>query len=135
MLTLALLAFSAPLQAQQDTPELKVNTPAVTEIRAALKNRFPQIKPLLESGVLGVTQDGKLAVRDPAGVPLAERQSITALIAAQARDQAALYREIANANGRPDWEAQIAATFAERMLKRVPAGWWIQDASGKWTQK
>jgi uncharacterized protein YdbL (DUF1318 family) len=135
MLTLALLAFSTQVEAQQDTPELKVNTPAVTEIREALKSRFAQLKPLLESGVVGVTREGNLAVRDPAAVPLQERQSVAALIAGDARDKAALYREIARANGRSDWEAQIAATFAERMLSRVPAGWWVQDAAGKWAQK
>jgi uncharacterized protein YdbL (DUF1318 family) len=138
MLTLffAFFTFSASLRAQQDTPpELNVNTSAITEIREALKNRFTQLKPLLESGVLGVTQEGKLAVRDPAAIALAQRQSVTALIAADTRDKTALYREIARANGHPDWEARIAATFTGRMLNRVPAGWWVQDKSGQWVQK
>ncbi|MDR1889919.1 MAG: YdbL family protein [Zoogloeaceae bacterium] len=119
----------------QEAPDFRINTPAVTEIRASLKARFAQIKPLLEAGTLGVTQAGKLVVRDPASVPLSERQAVAALIAGNSNDQAALYREIARANGHPEWEQQIADTFRERMMKRVPAGWWVQDASGKWTQQ
>jgi uncharacterized protein YdbL (DUF1318 family) len=137
MLLAAALAFSMQIvstQAIAQEPDFRVNTPAVTEIRNALKARFATIKPLLEAGALGVTQEGNLAVRNPAAVPLSERQAIAALIAGDANDKAALYREIARANGHPEWEQQIADTFKERMLKRVPAGWWVQDAAGKWTQ-
>jgi uncharacterized protein YdbL (DUF1318 family) len=137
MLLAAALAFSMQVvstQAVAQEPDFRVNTPAVTEIRNALKARFATIKPLLEAGTLGVTQEGKLAVRDPAAVPLAERQAVAALIAGDANDKAALYREIARANGHPEWEQQIADTFRERMMKRVPAGWWVQDAAGKWAR-
>ncbi|MDR0736271.1 MAG: YdbL family protein [Zoogloeaceae bacterium] len=135
LLLVALFSFSVPAIAQETAPDLRIDTPVAKEIRASLKARFAQIKPLLENGTLGITQEGKLAVRDPASVPLAERQNIARLIAGNANDQAALYREIARANGHPEWEQQIADTIHERMRKRIPAGWWVQDANGKWRQQ
>ena len=137
-LALSASVFSTQTVAQE-APDLQVNTPAVTQIRDSLKARFPKIKTLLEAGTLGVTQEGKLAVRDPAAVPLSERQAVAALIAGDTNDKAALSREIARANGHPEWEEQIYDTFKKRfkesMLPRLPAGWWVQDASGKWTQQ
>jgi uncharacterized protein YdbL (DUF1318 family) len=135
-LTLLALSFSLPrLALAQEEPDMKVNTPAITELKDSMRENFRQVKPLLESGVLGLAVDGTLVVRDSAGVPVAERQNISALIAANTRNKAALYREIARANGHPEWEPQIAETFANTMREKVPAGWWLRDANGKWSQK
>jgi hypothetical protein len=138
VLAVVLALFSTAAVAQE-APELNVNSPAVTQIRDSLKARVAQIKPLLDAGTLGFTQDGKLAVRDPAAVPLSERQKVLALITGDNNDKAALYREIARANGHPEWEQQIADKFKERFqggkAKWIRAGWWVQDASGNWTQK
>lgn len=136
-IALALATLSPTLYAQQQ-PDFNVNTPAVNTIREALKNRFAQIRPYLESGLVGVTSDGKLAVRDPALVPLDQRQTLNRLLSEQERDGKALFKEIAKANGQPEWEEDIAKTFRDRMRKRMdqmPAGWWIQDDSGQWRQK
>jgi hypothetical protein len=130
----ALALGGAPLHAQ----ELKTNSPAIQEIRDSLRARIPRLKPLLESGALGVTREQcRLEVRDPAAIPLAERPALTALIAADLRDKKALFQEIArlNNNGSPDWETQFAAKFSERCLDRAPAGWWVKDAAGKWARK
>ncbi|MDR1350263.1 MAG: YdbL family protein [Zoogloeaceae bacterium] len=135
LLSAVLLSLSMPTIAQEAGPDMRIDTPVAKEIRASLKARFAQIKPLLENGILGMTQEGKLAVRDPASTPLAERQNIARLIAGDANDKAALYREIARANGHPEWEQQIADTIRERMSRRIPAGWWVQDADGKWSQR
>jgi hypothetical protein len=128
------LLFATPALAQE-APDLKVNSAAITELRNALRDRFSQIKPLLETGVLGLSAKGELTVRDPAGVAIADRPAISALIAADTRDKTALYREIARANGHPEWEQQIADTFNRMMREKIPANWWFQDENGKWTQK
>ncbi|MDR0528508.1 MAG: YdbL family protein [Zoogloeaceae bacterium] len=131
----ALFAFLTPPAIAQDAPDLRVNSPAITELVNALKERFPTIKPLLESGVLGIKTDGLLAVRDPSAVPLADRPAVTELIAAHNRDRTALPREVALANGHPEWESQIADTFNRKWREKIPVGWWMQDENGKWTQK
>ena len=51
------------------------------------------------------------------------------------RDRTALYREIAKANGHPEWEAQIRATFAKTWIEKARAGWYYQDAAGAWKQR
>jgi uncharacterized protein YdbL (DUF1318 family) len=56
-------------------------------------------------------------------------------VADENADRSNLYREIANANGHPEWEADIRKTFAERWIERAAAGWYVQDAKGQWVQK
>ena len=46
-----------------------------------------------------------------------------------------LYKEIAKANGHPEWEAEIRSTFAKRWVDNAPAGWMYQDAGGSWAKK
>jgi hypothetical protein len=55
-------------------------------------------------------------------------------VAAENRDRNALYAEIANANGHPEWEAEIRSTFAQRWVQRAQSGWWVQGGGG-WSQK
>jgi len=82
-----------------------------------------------------LTRDGNVEVRDSAAVPLAQRASVNALVAAENQDRAALYREIARANGKPEWEGDIRKTFAQRWIDRAQAGWYYQSAAGAWARK
>jgi uncharacterized protein YdbL (DUF1318 family) len=50
------------------------------------------------------------------------------------RDRKAVYREIAVANGHPEWEAQIRDVFARQWVASARPGWWYQQG-GSWTQK
>ena len=38
--------------------------------------------------------------------------------------------EIAKANGHPEWQADIRATFAKRWVANAKAGWYYNDGSG-----
>lgn len=132
----ACLTASAPSFAQaQAQPDLKVNTPAAATLRAALKERNEILRPHLESGAIGIGQDGRLAVHDPSLVPLSERQKIQSLMSAENADWSALYQEIANANGHPEWADQIRDAFKVRRMERAAQrGWWVQGPDG-WTKK
>ena len=134
-LTLAILtlSLSAPVMAQ--APDLRVESPLTVELRESMKNQFRQLRPWVENGALGFKMDGTIVVRDPSVVPLSERQALTILLNANARDKAALYREIARLNGQPQLEQEVATSTASRMRDRMPAGWWIQDDNGNWAQK
>ena len=46
-----------------------------------------------------------------------------------------MYREVAVANGHPEWEAKIRETFAQQWIASARGGWWYQDAGGSWKQK
>lgn len=114
---------------------LEIDTPAIASIRAGMKQRHAQLRPYYVSGAIGLTRDGNIALRDANIVPLAERQQVNSLITADNQDRAALYREIARANGKPEWENDIRATFAQRWAQRAPSGWYYQNSSGIWVMK
>jgi hypothetical protein len=48
---------------------------------------------------------------------------------------APLYREIARANGKPEWENDIRNTFAQRWIDKAQGGWYYQNNAGAWTRK
>lgn len=122
----------APAQAAQ--PDIDVSSPEVQQVKASLEARFSALKPYFESGAVGLTGDGLVAVRDANAVPLAKRNTVKALVADENRDRMALYRQIANANGQPQWAGQIQSVFAQRWVAKAQSGWWYQD-SGGWKQK
>jgi len=128
----ALTAFSGYAAAQAN---LQIDTPAVSALRASLREGHQQLRPLYVSGAIGLTRDGSLGLRDANLIPLAQRAQVNAQLAQANQDRAALYREIARANGKPEWEGEIRSTFAQRWIERAPAGWHYQNASGAWVQK
>lgn len=123
----------APAQAQ--SADLNVSTPAIRQLTAAMEARHGQLKKYYDAGAVGLTNDGLVALRDQNAVPLAERTAVRKLVSDENADRNNLYREIASANGQPQWEADIRSTFAQRWVTRAAAGWYIQDGSGNWRQK
>lgn len=113
---------------------LEINTPAIAAVQAAMQRRHADLAPLYASGAVGLARDGTVALRDASRIPLAQRGQINALVAAENADRAALYREIARANGHPEWEADVRRTFAQRWIERAQPGWWVEGAGG-WVQK
>lgn len=128
----AVLTGTATAHAQAN---LEINTPAIAALRSSMQSRHSQLVPFYASGAVGLTRDGFVALRDAAAVPLAQRQQVNALVASENQDRAALYREIARANGHPEWENDIRATFARRWIERAQPGWYYQDAGGSWVRK
>lgn len=131
----SLLDFLIPA-AQAAEADLNVQTPALREIQARMKQRFDAtLQPHFASGAIGLTKDGLVAVRDAASVPLAQRAALNQAVSDDNRDRNAVYREIAVANGHTEWEAQIRGTFASKWVEQARAGWYYQDSSGAWKQK
>lgn len=114
--------------------DLEINTPAISSIKNSMQDRHDKLAPHYASGAVGLTRDGLIAVRDATAVPLKDRQSVNALVAAENKDRNALYKEIAVANQNPQWESDIRNTFAQRWVEKAQKGWWYQTASG-WAQK
>lgn len=118
------------------TPNLRIHTPAVDAIHERMRTRFRgTLKSLLEQGAVGFTADGLVAVRDASKVPLAQRAKVNSTVAEENRDRQALYREIANANGHPEWEKQVRETFAKLWIEKAHPGWYYRTASGTWKKK
>jgi len=129
---IALIALTAALNVFA-AADLEVNTPGVNAIKQSMQARHAQLAAHYNSGAVGLTEDGMIALRDAGAVPLAQRQAVNALVAAENNDRNALYAEIANANGHPEWQGEIRSTFAQRWIQRAQPGWWVQ--SGGWKQK
>lgn len=115
--------------------DINVSTPAVRKLTASMEARHGQLSKYYESGAIGLTADGQVDLRDANAIPLAERNVVRRLVADENGDRSALYREIAAANGHPEWEGDIRKTFAERWIANARRGWWYQDAAGRWVQK
>jgi uncharacterized protein YdbL (DUF1318 family) len=114
--------------------DLEINTPAIVTLKNSMQARHNQLAPHYASGAVGITRDGMVALRDAAAVPLAQRQNVSSLVAAENADRNALYKEIATANGHPEWEGEVRSTFAQRWIQKAQSGWYIQEPSG-WTKK
>lgn len=130
-----LVDFLLPAAQAQPEPNLDISSPEIRRLTAAMEARHTELVKHYASGVVGLTADGYIALRDPAALPLAERNRVRALVGNENADRAALYREIAVANGQPQWESQIRAVFAARWIARAQPGWYYQDASGIWRRK
>ena len=127
---LALLAGNACAQANLD-----VNTPAISALISSMQKRNADLAPFYANGAIGLTRDGAIALREVNAVPLPQRQQVNGLIAAENQDRGALYREIARANGKPEWEGDIRSTFAQRWIDKSQGGWYYQNNAGAWTRK
>lgn len=129
-----LLAAAIVAPFAQAAADLEINTPAISTIRNSMQARHSQLAPHYASGAVGITRDGLVTLRDAAAVPLAQRQNVSSLVAAENADRNALYKEIANANGHPEWEAEVRTTFAQRWIQKAQSGWYVQEAGG-WVKK
>ena len=82
----------------------------------------------------GFTNDALVEIRDLGAVSLKDRTAVKAAVRAENADREAVYREIAVANGHPEWESEIRQTFAERWIAKARVGWYYQDSKGGWRQ-
>jgi uncharacterized protein YdbL (DUF1318 family) len=130
---LAALDFVIPAAHAQ--ADIDISSPAIRALTASMKGRAGQLEPFFGSGAIGLTPDGLVEVRDANAVPLADRTKLRKLVADDNADRNSLYREIASANGHPEWEADIRSTFAERWIANARAGWHYKSKSGDWTKK
>ena len=73
-------------------------------------------------------------MKDATAVPLKDRGGLNGLVSAENADRANLYKEIATANGHPEWQNEIQSTFAGRWVEKAQSGWFYQGAGG-WTKK
>lgn len=114
--------------------DINISTPAIRQITASMESRHGQLKKYYDSGAIGLTDNGLIEVRDQNAIPLPERNTVRKLVADENQDRNNLYREIASANGHPEWEADIRKTFAERWIQRAASSWYYKSGGG-WKQK
>ena len=120
----------------QERADISLSTPAIQAIQNRMADRFKsRLDAGFSAGALGLTRDGMIEVRDPSKLSLKDRVATTQAVADDNRDRKAVYREVAVANGHPEWEAKIRETFAAQWIASARSGWWYQAADGSWKQK
>jgi uncharacterized protein YdbL (DUF1318 family) len=129
---LAVLNVVIPTASAQ--ANLDISTPAINALRSAMAARHASLAPFYDSGGIGVTDEGLVAMRDAKALALKERSKVNGLLAAENRDRNNLYQAIAQANGHPEWEPNIRATFARRWIERAKPGWWY-ESRGTWRKR
>ncbi|TWT20062.1 DUF1318 domain-containing protein [Luteimonas marina] len=119
----------------QSQPDISIRTPAIQAIQSRMESRFNStLRPHFDSGALGFGGDGTIVVRDASKLAIKDRVAVNAAVADDNRDRKAVYREIAVANGHPEWESQIRDVFAKQWVASARSGWWYQQG-GAWKQK
>jgi uncharacterized protein YdbL (DUF1318 family) len=122
--------------AQAQKAEIEINTPQINAIKARMAERQRmQLDSMFDAGAIGFSNDGLVTIRDRSAVSLSERRSMESVVADENRDRKAVYREIAVANGHPEWEKEIQQTFAKEWVRNARKGWFYQSPQGAWQQK
>ncbi|MFP7723764.1 YdbL family protein [Lysobacter sp. A3-1-A15] len=130
-----LLAMVGIGTAHAQSPDITIKTPAIQAIQARMKQRFDtQLRAAFDAGALGFAADGTIVVRDAGKLALKERVAVNQAVADDNRDRKAVYREVAVANGHPEWEGRIREVFARQWIDSARPGWWYQSG-GSWKQK
>ncbi|MFU8877534.1 MAG: YdbL family protein [Wenzhouxiangellaceae bacterium] len=127
---------SAHAQAQAQAQNIDIESPQINAIKQRMAERHSQhLSGWFASGAIGLGNDGLVEIRDRSAVALAERRNLEQVVSADNADRNAVYREIAVANGQPEWEDRIRQTFAQRWIANAASGWYYRDAAGNWQQK
>ncbi|MGY0558233.1 MULTISPECIES: DUF1318 domain-containing protein [unclassified Lysobacter] len=121
--------------AHAQSPDISIQTPAIQAIQARMASRFnSSLRAGFDAGALGFASDGTIVVRDASKLALKDRAKVQQAVAEDNRDRNAVYREVAVANGHPEWESQIRGVFAKQWIASARSGWWYQSG-GAWKQK
>jgi len=122
-------------EAHAAQPDFSVNTPEIRRLQSAMAKRHQKLAGFYSKGAIGFTNNGQVAWRDNKAVSLKERGTLNSLLKAENKDRNNLYKAIANANGHPEWEADVRAVFAKKWIQKARKGWWYQSNGGSWKQK
>lgn len=130
------LTFMVPAAHAQPQANIDVSSAEIRAITASMQSRFTQLERFFDSGVVGLTAEGLIDVRDIGSATLPDRALVKRLVAEDNRDRNTLYDAIARENGRPEWEPDIRRIFAQRWVERgAKPGWFFRDLDGNWKQR
>lgn len=130
------LTVSLISSAYAQQPNIDIDTPQIQAIKERMTERHSEhLADWYEAGAIGFARNGLVEIRDRSAVGLAERRNLERIVNEENADRNAVYREIAVANGHPDWESDIRETFARRWIANAEEGWYYQDEEGTWTRK
>jgi len=129
-------ALSPVGTAQAQGVDIDIDTPQIQAIKERMAERQREhLAAWFDAGAIGFSNDGLVEIRDRSAVGLSARRDLERVVGEENADRNAVYREIAIANGHPEWEDDIRKTFARRWVANARSGWYYQAEDGSWTQK
>jgi hypothetical protein len=128
-------AFNILIPTAQAKGNINISNPIIMALRKSLKQRHKKLASYYDKGALGYTNNALISIRSIKIIPLKSRNEIKQLVSDANKDRLALYREIANANGHPEWAKDIRKTFAKVWINKALSGWWYQNEKNKWIRK
>lgn len=115
---------------------IEVSTPAIRNLKEAMKGRFPSLKPFYDKGTIGENNMGLIEIRDTAALGLKEKADVARLADQENRDRRSLYSEIVQANKlKPESLSQVQKLFANSWRAKSQPAWWVQNDNNGWEQK
>ncbi|CAB1370133.1 DUF1318 domain-containing protein [Denitratisoma oestradiolicum] len=136
----ALLFLATLASARAETVDginYDMGTPPIVVTHHAMAQRFSRLIRFYQPGIMGVNNQGMVAIRPGIGdkLTLAQRQIAEKLIDAENHDRDSMAQAVADANGRRDAMSRIRAQLTRRWQGEMRAGWWIQNDQGEWVKK
>ncbi|MBA4389691.1 MAG: DUF1318 domain-containing protein [Syntrophus sp. (in: bacteria)] len=113
-----------------------VTTPAIRNLKQALKDNFSSLKPFYDKRAIGENNTGLVDTKDTAGLNLKEKADLKRVADQENNNRTALYNEIMKANKLgADALPKIQKIFANSWRDKSDAGWLIQNDKGEWEKK
>ncbi len=130
-------------QGEADTLAIELaSMPEVVKAYEEMNKRLPRLRILLDSGAVGLTNQGLLTVRDKTKATpqdeaqvAAENRDRKTVITGMARAILKLARQKETKAALNQVLAKAATTFADARREAASPGWWMQLQNGRWVQK
>jgi len=96
----------------------EVSNPTIRALKQKMKDRYAQMKPFYQKGILKEGNDGYVSMGDTTGLGLKDKRDLNNLVSAENNDRKKLYEEIAKAlKIDPSQTNKIAEIFAKEWQK------------------
>jgi hypothetical protein len=116
--------------------------PEVMKAYEEMSQRLPRLTVLFNSGVIGLTNQGLITVREKTKITSqdeqfvqAENQSRKTVVGSMAKAIIKLTRQAHSEGVMEQVMGKAAATYAETKREAAKTGWWIQLPNDRWVQK
>jgi hypothetical protein len=97
-----------------------VSNATIRALKQAMKNRYAQMRPFYQKGMLREGNDGYVSVNDAGELGLKQKRDLNNLVAAENKDRRKLYAEVAKAlEIDPSQTGRVAEIFAKEWQKPV----------------
>lgn len=135
ILLLAFLALPVSATPAAEQINLDIGTPPVIVVKHSLAQRASRLVRFYDAGIIGLGHDGMIKLRDASRLTLTQRQIAEKLIDNENPDRNSLIYALAEAQGGKVAEPAARVAQVKRWQEQFRSGWWIEDASGNWSQK